>query len=573
MDEKKTAVLYSSEKPSEKDLKRLSDFLLDKYKENISIGWKQSPEVTGGFRLVVGGDVYDWNKQGRLRQLQDALLALRDERSDIIPLIKDTLTNWTPTVMINEIGKVTSVGDGIAIVSGLEDTTYGEILLFSGGVRGMALDLRRNETACILFDAEEEVCEGSTVKRSGRVAGVPVGEGFLGRVVDPLGVPIDGLSEIIADDYRPVESEAPAVIDRQPVNVPLETGILAIDSMFPIGRGQRELVIGDRQTGKSTIITDTILNQKGKDVICIYVSIGQKTSSVARLVDTLKKQGAMDYTIIVNASASDSAPLQYIAPYAGCAMGEYFMEKGRDVLIVYDDLTKHAIAYRSISLLLERAPGREAYPGDVFYLHSRLLERAARLSDEKGGGSLTALPVIETQEEDVSAYIPTNVISITDGQIFLSGGLFRLGQRPAINVGLSVSRVGGDAQTKAMKKAAGTLRLDLAQYREMETFSQFSGDMDESTKKQIRYGEGLMKILKQKQRSPRSLAQQVFMLVIATMDKFEHIDPSDIDEKIDDLVKDTMSLCVDIVRKIENEGVITDDDKKRIVEAAINAYG
>ncbi len=569
MDEKKTAVLYSSEKPSDKDLKRLADFLLDKYKESISIGWKHSPEVTGGFRLVVGGDVYDWNKQGRLRQLQDALLALRDERDDIIPLIKDTLINWTPTVMVNEIGKVTSVGDGIAIVSGLEDTTYGEILLFSGGVRGMALDLRRNETACILFDAEEEVCEGSTVKRSGRVAGVPVGEGFLGRVVDPLGVPIDGLSEIIADDYRPVESDAPAVIDRQPVNVPLETGILAIDSMFPIGRGQRELIIGDRQTGKSTIITDTILNQKGKDVICIYVSIGQKTSSVARLVDTLKKQGAMDYTIVVNASASDSAPLQYMAPYAGCAMGEYFMERGKDVLIVYDDLTKHAIAYRSISLLLERAPGREAYPGDVFYLHSRLLERSARLSDEKGGGSLTALPVIETQEEDVSAYIPTNVISITDGQIFLSGGLFRLGQRPAINVGLSVSRVGGDAQTKAMKKAAGTLRLDLAQYREMETFSQFSGDMDEATKKQIRYGEGLMKILKQKQRSPRTLAQQVFMLVIATMDKFEHINPDD----IDDLVKDTMSSCYDIVSKIENEGIITDDDKKRIVEAAINAYG
>ena len=573
MDEKMTAVLYSSEKPAEKDLARLADFLLDKYKEPVSIGWKQSHEVTGGFRLVVGGDVYDWNKQGRLRQLQDALLALSHERSDIIPLIKDTLSSWTPTVMVNEIGNVTSVGDGIAIVTGLEDTTYGEILLFSGGVRGMALDLRRNETACILFDAEEEVCEGSTVKRTGRVAGVPVGEGFLGRVVDPLGVPIDGREEVIADDYRPVESEAPAVIDRQPVNVPLETGILAIDSMFPIGRGQRELIIGDRQTGKSTIILDTILNQKGKDVVCIYVAIGQKTSTVARMVDTLTKNGAMEYTIVVNASAAESAPLQYIAPYAGCAMGEYFMEKGRDVLIVYDDLTKHAIAYRSISLLLERAPGREAYPGDVFYLHSRLLERAARLSDEKGGGSLTALPIIETQEEDVSSYIPTNVISITDGQIFLSGGLFRLGQRPAINVGLSVSRVGGDAQTKAMKKAAGTLRLDLAQYREMETFSQFSGDMDEATKKQIRYGEGLMKILKQKPASPRTLAQQVFMLVIATTDRFETIDPDDIDVRIGSIVEAAMRDCGDIVMKIENGGTITDEDKERIRDAALKAYG
>lgn len=572
MGDKKTAVLYSHDKPTENDLSRLSDFLHEKYKEPVSIGWKHDASITGGFRLVVGTDVYDWNKQGRLRQLQDALLSLRGEHSDIIPLIKDTLTNWTPTVMVNEIGKVTSVGDGIATVEGLSDTTYGEILLFADGVRGMALDLRKDEIACILFDAEEEVREGSTVKRSGRVAGVPVGEGFLGRVTDPLGVPVDELGEIIADDYRPVESDAPAVIDRQSVNVPLETGILAIDSMFPIGRGQRELIIGDRQTGKSTIVTDTILNQKGKDVICIYVAIGQKTSTVARLVDTLKKNGAMDYTTVVVASASDSAPLQYIAPYAGCAMGEYFMEKGRDVLIVYDDLTKHAIAYRSISLLLERAPGREAYPGDVFYLHSRLLERAAHLSDEKGGGSLTALPVIETQEEDVSAYIPTNVISITDGQIFLSGGLFRLGQRPAINVGLSVSRVGGDAQTKAMKKAAGTLRLDLAQYREMETFSQFSGDMDEATKRQIRYGEGLMNILKQKQNSPRSLVQQVFMLVIATSDKFETLDPETIGDRMEGLVDRVTALLPDIVMRIESEGTLSDEDKQRIVQTAKEQY-
>ena len=569
MDKKKTAILYSSDSPSEQDLKRLSQFLQDKYNEPVSIGVKHDPTVTGGFRLVVGTDVYDWNRQGRLRQLQDALLALAGERDDIIPLIKDTLSTWTPTVMVNEIGTVISVGDGIATVTGLNDTEYGEILLFSGGVRGMALDLREKEIACILFDAEEEVCEGSTVKRTGRVAAVPVGEGFLGRVVDPLGVPIDDLGEIIADEYRPVECDAPAVIDRQSVNVPLETGILAIDSMFPIGRGQRELIIGDRQTGKSTIITDKILNQKGKGVLCIYVAIGQKTSTVARLVDTLRKNGAMDYTTVVVASAADASPLQYIAPYAGCAMGEYFMEKGRDVLIVYDDLTKHAIAYRSISLLLERAPGREAFPGDVFYLHSRLLERAAHLSDEKGGGSLTALPVIETQEEDVSAYIPTNVISITDGQIFLSGGLFRLGQRPAINVGLSVSRVGGDAQTKAMKKAAGTLRLDLAQYREMETFSQFAGDMDEATKRMIRYGEGLMNVLKQKQNSPRTLVRQVFMLVIATTDRFATIDPYTIGETIDDIVDKAMSSLPDIVMKIENEGTLSDEDKERIAAAAI----
>ncbi len=566
MDDKMTAVLYSSEQPSEKDMERLSAFLGDKYQKNVSIGWKKSEKTKGGFRLVAGNDVYDWSAEGKLRQLQDALLKFRDERTDIIPLIKDTLSSWTPSVMATEIGTVTTVGDGIATVSGLEDASYGEILLFSGGVRGMALDLRRDEIACILFDTEDEVCEGSTVKRTGRVAAVPVGEGFLGRVVDPLGIPIDGGDDIIADDYRPVECEAPAVIDRQAVNTPLETGILAIDSMFPIGRGQRELIIGDRQTGKSTILTDTIINQKNKDVICIYVAIGQKSSTIARVVDTLTRCGAMEYTIVVNASAAEAAPLQYIAPYAGCAMGEYFMEKGKDVLIIYDDLTKHAIAYRSISLLLERAPGREAFPGDVFYLHSRLLERAAHLCDEKGGGSMTALPVIETQEEDVSSYIPTNVISITDGQIFLSSGLFRLGQRPAINVGLSVSRVGGDAQTKAMKKAVGTLRLDLAQYREMETFSQFSGDMDEATKRQIRYGEGLMKILKQKPKSPRSLAQQVFMLVIATMDKFETIDVEDIDDKIDETVHDVMTRCQDIVLKIENEGTISDEDKQRILD-------
>lgn len=564
------AVLYSSKKPTDADMARFAEFLKNRYGEDYSIGWKESDAYEGGFRLVVGTDVYDWNKQGRLRQLQDALLKLKNERTDIIPLIKDTLDTWTPKAVAGEIGVVLTVGDGIATVSGLRSVTYGEILIFAGGVRGMALDLRANEIACILFDSEEEVFEGSTVRRTMRTAGIPVGEGFLGRVVDALGEPVDGLGKISADDYRPIEKEAPAIIDRQPVDTPLQTGILAIDAMFPIGRGQRELIIGDRQTGKTAIATDTILNQKGKDVICVYVGIGQKTSTMSRLVETLKRGGAMEYTVVVNAAASDAAPLQYIAPYAGCAMAEYFMDMGKDVLIIYDDLSKHAIAYRSISLLLERSPGREAYPGDVFYLHSRLLERSAHLSAEKGGGSLTALPIVETKEEDVSAYIPTNVISITDGQIFLSTGLFHLGQRPAINVGLSVSRVGGDAQTKAMKKAAGTIRLDLAQYREMEAFNQFSSDMDEATKRQIRYGEGLMGILKQRQNHPLEPVEEVFYLVIAMGDKFEHIDSKNASVAMKDVVAYTMQDCSDIAAKVAASGTISDDEKARIVKSAVD---
>ncbi len=565
------AFLYCQNEPSEADYKRFSEFLADRYQKAIKVVWKESDAYEGGFRLVVENDVYDWNKQGRLRQLQDALNKLKDERTDIIPLIKDTLSGWTPSVVADEIGTVLTVGDGIATVSGLRGVTYGEILLFAGGVRGMALDLRREEIACILFDSEEEVYEGSAVKRTMRTAGVPVGDGFLGRVVDALGVPIDDCGPIISDDYRAVETPAPSIIDRQPVNVPMETGILAIDSMFPIGRGQRELIIGDRQTGKTAIATDTIINQKGKGVICVYVAIGQKTSMVARLVDTLKKNEAMEYTVVVNASASDASPLQYIAPYAGCSIAEYFMHQGKDVLIIYDDLSKHAIAYRSISLLLERSPGREAYPGDVFYLHSRLLERAAHLSDELGGGSITALPIIETQEEDVSAYIPTNVISITDGQIFLSTGQFHLGQRPAINVGLSVSRVGGDAQTKAMKKAAGTLRLDLAQYREMEVFAQFSSDMDEATKNQIQYGSGLMKILRQRQNHPLSQVQMVFMLVIAMHDRFRHFPEDEIREKLSETVEEIMEQLPDVVVRIETTGKLSDEDRTRICDAA-DAY-
>ena len=431
----------------------------------------------------------------------------------------------------------------------------------------MVQDLKKGEIGCILFGSEEEISEGSIVRRTGKTAGIPVGDEFLGRVVDALGVPMDGKGEINAVGYRPVEMPAPEIIDRQPVNEPMETGLLAIDSMFPIGRGQRELIIGDRQTGKTAVALDTILNQKGKDVVCIYVAIGQKASSVAQLVENLNRRGAMEYTIVVNASASTPASMQYIAPYAGCALGEYFMYQGRDVLIVYDDLSKHAIAYRALSLLLERSPGREAYPGDVFYLHSRLLERSAHLSDEKGGGSMTALPIVETQAGDVSAYIPTNIISITDGQIFLESNLFFSGQRPAVNVGLSVSRVGGAAQTKAMKSAAGAIRLDLAQYREMEVFTQFSSDLDEATKRQLTYGQGLMRLLRQPQYHPMKQHEQVITLVAA----LGHVmQPLSVDQisgfqklLIETAHKDASQLCQRI-----DQGRLSDEDRKAILELA-----
>ena len=461
-----------------------------------------------------------------------------------------------------------TVGDEIATVSGLEHAAYGEILVFSSGVKGMVQDLRSGELGCILFGDDEEISEGSMVRRSGKMAGVPVGDAFLGRVVDALGSPIDGKGEIQAEDYRPIEMPAPEIIDRQPVNQPLETGILAIDSMFPIGRGQRELIIGDRQTGKTAIALDAILNQKGKDVICIYVAIGQKASSIAQLTETLVRYGAMDYSIVVSASASDSATLQYIAPYAGCALGEYFMYKGKDVLIVYDDLSKHAIAYRALSLLLERSPGREAYPGDVFYLHSRLLERSAHLSKEKGGGSMTALPIVETQAGDVSAYIPTNIISITDGQIFLETDLFFAGQRPAVNVGLSVSRVGGDAQTKAMKKAAGAIRLDLAQYREMEVFTQFSSDLDDLTRRQLIYGQGLMRLLRQPQYRPMQQHEQVMLLVAALHHVMQSIPIRQMDlfrqDYLAHMEKNAAALC----HKIDQNGQLSDSDMHSIVEMA-----
>ena len=434
---------------------------------------------------------------------------------EIISILKSEIENYDMVSKDQEVGKVIWVGDGIATVYGIEHAMYGEIVIFENGIRGMVQDIRRDQVGCIILGKDIEIKEGTKVTRTKKKAGVPVADAYIGRIINALGAPIDGKGEIPADDYRAIEQEAPGIVDRQSVNQPMETGILAIDSMFPIGRGQRELIIGDRQTGKTSIAVDTILNQKGKDVICIYVAIGQKASSVAKLVNTLTKNGAMDYSIVLSSTASESASLQYIAPYAGTALAEYFMYKGKDVLIIYDDLSKHAVAYRALSLLLERSPGREAYPGDVFYLHSRLLERSSKLSDALGGGSITALPIIETQAGDVSAYIPTNVISITDGQIFLESALFNSGMRPAVNVGLSVSRVGGAAQTKAMKKAAGTIRIDLAQYREMEVFTQFSSDLDEATKEQLQYGKGLMELLKQPLCHPMSLADQVITLVTA----------------------------------------------------------
>ena len=564
----KTAVLYSNTPPSDEQKQKFILFLSHRYNADVSLEWKETDIPEGGFKLEVDSEIFDWSVDGRLAQLKDTLSKLKTKNDDIIPLIRDTIENWTPEAIAEEVGEVLTVGDGIATVSGLKNATYGEILLFSSGIRGMVQDLREDEIGCILFGSDEEIYEGSLVKRTGKTAGIPVGDEFVGRVVNALGVPIDGKGEIFSENYRAIEHPAPGIIDRQPVSAPMETGILAIDSMFPIGRGQRELIIGDRQTGKTAIAIDTILNQKGKDVICIYVAIGQKASSVAQLVQNLKTRGAMEYTIIVNASASDSAPMQYIAPYSGCALGEYFMNKGKDVLIVYDDLSKHAIAYRSLSLLLERAPGREAYPGDVFYLHSRLLERSAHLSDEKGGGSMTALPIVETQSGDVSAYIPTNIISITDGQIFLESDLFFAGQRPAVNVGLSVSRVGGDAQTKAMKKAAGAIRLDLAQYREMEVFTQFASDLDDATKAQLTYGQGLMQVLKQEQYKPYKHHEQVIILVVVLNHLLQNIALNEVAVTVRNLLEYFNEKHYEIADIINQSGVLDDECKDDIIRIA-----
>ena len=570
-DARLTARLLSACPPDAAQKAKLEDVLAKRYGRPVALSWQEDKTASGGFRIEIGSEVIDWTAEGRLGQLKERLAALKTGGQSVIPLIRDTVRDWVPEISAREVGSVLSVADGIAYVDGLENAAYGEILLFESGIRGMVQELRGHRIGCILFGRVEEVSEGSAVYRTGRTAGIGVSDAMIGRVVDALGAPIDDAGDIPVDAYRMIESPAPGIIDRQPVNTPMQTGILSIDSMFPIGRGQRELIIGDRQTGKTSIAIDTILNQKGKDMICIYVAIGQKASSVAQIAEMLRKHDAMAYTIIVCASAGESASMQYIAPYAGASIGEYFMNKGKDVLIVYDDLSKHAIAYRALSLLLGRSPGREAYPGDVFYLPSRLLERAASLSDARGGGSMTALPIVETQAGDVSAYIPTNIISITDGQIFLESSLFFSGHRPAVNVGLSVSRVGGAAQTKAMKKAVGTLRLDLAQYREMEVFTQFSSDLDEETKNQLAYGQSLMYILRQGRCSPLSQAQQIVTLVTAMARVYQQVPVSQVCPLRDFILGEFAAGRPQLMQELEQGAALTDEVRQQIVDFAKTA--
>ena len=566
------AVLRYVTPPTAEQLEQIRDFLRKKYNDQgLPLELIEDPTLLGGFSITVGSDEYDWSMKGRLTQMKNRLLhtpQMLSDSAEVIDLLRTEIDSAAFDGKEHEVGEIVRVGDGVATVSGIRHAGYGEIVQFENGVKGMVQDIRNEETGVILLGSERELTAGSRVVRTERRAGVPVGEGFLGRVVDAMGTPIDGKGEAEAAGYLPIENAAPGIKDRKSVSVPLETGILAIDSMFPIGRGQRELIIGDRQTGKTSIATDTILNQKGKGVICIYVAIGQKASTVAKVVSTLQAGGAMEYSIVVSATASDPASLQYIAPYAGTAMAEYFMHQGRDVLIIYDDLSKHAVAYRSLSLILERSPGREAYPGDVFYLHSRLLERSSRLTPEMGGGSITALPIIETQAGDVSAYIPTNVISITDGQIYLETNLFNAGQRPAVNVGLSVSRVGGAAQTKAMKKASGSIRIDLAQYREMEVFTQFSSDLDDTTREQLAYGKGLMEVLKQPLYRPLSMAEQVITLVVATAKGFIDIPLTEVKRYQMALLDYIREHHGEIITELEETKTLTDELRQAVLTAA-----
>ena len=555
--------------PTDDQLNKMKEFLKEKcHADALDVTLKEDKNLLGGFIIRAGNEEYDWSMRGRLQQIERSMkenVAAADNMNDIITILKTEIDESAFDTNKREVGNVTWIGDGIVTIKGIDHAMYGEIVIFDTGVKGMVQDIRRNEIGCILFGRDTGMKEGTRVIRSGKRAGIPVGEGFLGRVINALGEPIDGKGEIPSVDYRPIENDAPSIVDRKSVSVPMETGILAIDSMFPIGRGQRELIIGDRQTGKTSIAMDAILNQKGKDVICIYVAIGQKASTIAKLVRTLEVHDALSYTTVVSATASDPASLQYIAPYSGTSLAEYFMYKGKDVLIVYDDLSKHAVAYRALSLLLERSPGREAYPGDVFYLHSRLLERSSRLTPEAGGGSITALPIIETQAGDVSAYIPTNVISITDGQIFLESSLFFSGQRPAVNVGLSVSRVGGAAQTKAMKKAAGSIRIDLAQFREMEVFTQFSSDLDDSTKQQLEYGKGLMEILKQPLGRPLSMAEQVITLCAANNKLFMGIPTKDVKKFQMDMLDYVRDHNGEIIHELEDKKVLTDELVEEII--------
>lgn len=566
------ATVYCTTEPDDRQLEGIKAFVCkEENAGDAKIEIVQDDKLIGGFIIQIGSKEFDFSIKSKLDAIKSRVMkAARESTVDnnsVIAVLRQNVKDFDNKSCSEEIGTVIRVGDSIATIHGLNHAMYGEIVVFENGVKGMVQDIKKNQIGVILFGSDVGIFQGTKVKRTRKMAGVPVGDGFIGRIVNSLGEPIDGKGDIDADDYRPVEQAAPSIVDRKSVDTPMATGILSIDSMFPIGRGQRELIIGDRQTGKTSIALDTILNQKGKDVICIYNAIGQKASSVAKLVNTLKKEGAMEYTIVVCATASDPASLQYISPYAATALAEYFMYQGKDCLIVYDDLSKHAVAYRALSLLLERSPGREAYPGDVFYLHSRLLERSSKLSDELGGGSITALPIIETQAGDVSAYIPTNVISITDGQIFLENDLFFSGMRPAVNVGLSVSRVGGAAQTKAMKKAAGSLRIDLAQFREMEVFTQFSSDLDEETKSGLTYGKGLMELLKQPLGHPLSLADMVITLVAATGKKFMDVPVDKIKQFQMDLLEYIDTHYSDIPVSIEKDKVLEDDIKEQILNA------
>ncbi|WP_024866610.1 F0F1 ATP synthase subunit alpha [Butyrivibrio sp. FCS014] len=574
MDNTMNATLrYAVTAPNPQQLEGIKKLLSDKFEgAPIDIQCIQDPEVGGGFIVTCGNFEYDWSDKGRAKQLRAELNTIKTglgttDTGRIISMIRDKVENFELSVKDREVGTVSWVGDGIANVEGIDHAFYGEIIEFEDGTRGMAQDIREDHVGCILLGSDKGIREGSRAVRTYKEAGVPVGEGFIGRVVDALGTPIDGLGEIKESGYRAVEERSPGILERQSVNEPMETGILSIDTMFPIGRGQRELIIGDRQTGKTSIALDTIINQKGKGVICIYVAIGQKASTVSKIIQTLKKNDALKYTTVVCATAADTAPLQYIAPYAGTAMAEYFMYQGKDVLIVYDDLSKHAVAYRALSLLLERPPGREAYPGDVFYLHSRLLERSSKLSSDLGGGSITALPIIETQAGDVAAYIPTNVISITDGQIFLESDLFFAGIRPAVNVGLSVSRVGSAAQTKAMKKATGSIRVDLAQYREMAVFTQFSSDLDETTRKQLNHGDILMELLKQPLEHPLAMHEMVIILVAVGAGRMDDTPVRKIQEYKEKLITYFNTEHLDICKEITKGGDLPETLRRQILEA------
>ena len=555
------AYLHCARTPAEDAVERIRTQLKKQYgAAEVELTVSVEPDLISGYVLQVGDRVFD--NSGK-----SALAAITADAPSLA-VMQTRVEDYKPAATTAEGGTVISAADGVVDVKGMDQAVYGEIVTFDNGAKGMVESVEPDHLGIMLFDKIEEVGVGTLVTRSGKRAGVPVGDGFLGRVISPLGEPIDGKGPIEAEGYNPIEKQAPGILERQSVDTPLHTGILAIDSMFPIGRGQRELIIGDRQTGKTSIATDAILNQKDTGVLCIYVAIGQKASSIARVAEDLKKHGAMSYTTIVAATASDSAPLQYIAPYAGTALAEYFMSKGKSVLIVYDDLSKHAVAYRAISLLLRRSPGREAYPGDVFYLHSRLLERSCRMRDDLGGGSITALPIVETQAGDVSAYIPTNVISITDGQIFLESALFNAGNRPAVNVGLSVSRVGGAAQTKAMKKANANLRIELAQYKEMESFAQFSSDLDAETRRQLEHGKALMEMLKQPLCQPKSDAEQVVILVLASHGLLDTLPTAEQREKTAAFVRQFRADVSGTMQKIDADGKLEPDR----VDAILNAW-